>query len=149
MAPHYHLTGVETVRVTEGRLAVRLGDTDLDLSPGDEATVGPVTVHSWRNRGEEPTVVEVELRPRHPGFETSLRVGYGLAADGQVLRNGLPRKLMHTALLLAWAEAGLTGAYGLLQPLMRELALLGRRLGRRPGIGASLSLMRQPIARNA
>ena len=107
VTPHYHLGYTERFAVIEGQLNVRLGDVHHVLVPGEELTVPTGTVHAWSNASAERTVAHIELRPGQPGFETSLRVIYGLAADGKVLKNGLPRNPLHAALLLEWGETRL------------------------------------------
>ncbi len=87
------------------------------------------TLHAWSNPGSERAVAHVELRPGQPGFETSLRVAYGLAADGLVLKNGMPRNPLHAALLLEWGDGRLPGAYAVLERGLRLLAAIARRLG--------------------
>lgn len=129
VTPHYHLSYTERFAVIEGRLSVRVGDDHRVLGPGEELTVPIGTLHAWSNASTERTVAHVELRPGQPGFETSLRVAYGLAADGKVLKNGLPRNPLHTALLLEWGDARLPGAYAVLERGMRLLARLARRAG--------------------
>ena len=91
VTPHYHLGYTEHFTVIEGRLTVRVGEVPRILGPGEELTVPIGTVHEWSNPGTGRTVAHIELRPGQPGFETSLRVVYGLAADGKVLKNGVPR----------------------------------------------------------
>ena len=129
MTPHYHLHFTERFAVIEGQLKVRVGDLHRVLSPGEELTVPIGTVHAWSNESAERTVAHIELRPGQPGFETSLRVVYGLAADGKVLKNGLPRNPMHAALLLEWGETRLPGAYAVLERGLRVLARVARLAG--------------------
>ena len=129
VTPHLHQTYAEHFVVREGRLTVTIGESRHELSPGEEALVSPGALHSWCNDGSERAVADVELRPGHPGFEKSLRVAYGLAADGRALSNGLPRNPLHTVLLLAWAEARLPAAYAAVAPGLGALAWLARRLG--------------------
>ena len=72
-------------------------------------------------------MARVELRPGHAGFEKSLRVGYGLAADGLVRANGMPRNLLHAALMLKWGDGRLPRAYRLLEPALGLMAVTARR----------------------
>jgi hypothetical protein len=53
-----------------------------------EAVAAPGSLRVWSNPGEQRSVAQVELRPGSPGFEKGLRVVYGLAADGRVLKKG-------------------------------------------------------------
>jgi quercetin dioxygenase-like cupin family protein len=90
VTPHYHLSYAEHFRGREGRITLRVGDEKRTLRPGEEAVVRPGQLRTWSNETAEPAVVRVELRPGHAGFEKSLRVAYGLAADGLVRANGMP-----------------------------------------------------------
>lgn len=127
--PHRHHGYAESFRVLDGRLGVRVGDADLTLDVGDAATVPPGTLHAWRNDGPERTVALVEMRPGQPGFEKTLRVAYGLAADGRTDRQGRPRNPLHLALLLEWGDMSLPGAFALVAPVLRALAAVARRVG--------------------
>jgi mannose-6-phosphate isomerase-like protein (cupin superfamily) len=129
VTPHFHLTYGEHFFVREGRLTVEIGDARHELGPGDQAEVTPGARHAWRNEGRERVMADVELRPGHGGFEDSLRTVYGLAADGRVMANGLPRNPLHTALVLDWAEARLPGAHSALTPVLTLLAGLGKLAG--------------------
>jgi quercetin dioxygenase-like cupin family protein len=106
MTPHYHLCYAEHFRGREGRITLRVADKKRTLGPGEEAAARPGQLHAWSNETAETAVVRVELRPGHAGFEKSLRIGYGLAADGLVRANGMPRNLLHAALMLSGATAG-------------------------------------------
>ena len=129
VTPHYHLGYTERFAVIEGQLNVQVGDVHRVLGPGEELTVPIGTVHAWSNLSAERTVAHLELCPGQPGFETSLRVVYGLAADGKVLKNGLPRNPLHAALLLEWGETRLPGAYAVLERGLRVLARVARLAG--------------------
>jgi quercetin dioxygenase-like cupin family protein len=129
VTPHYHLSYTERFAVIEGQLNVQVGDVHRVLGPGEELTVPIGTLHAWSNASAERTIAHIELRPGQPGFETSLRVVYGLAADGKVLKNGLPRNPMHTALLLEWGETRLPGIYAILEHGLRLLARVARLAG--------------------
>jgi mannose-6-phosphate isomerase-like protein (cupin superfamily) len=126
VTPHFHLSYTERFAVIQGQLTVQVGDVRHVLGPGEELTVPIASLHSWRNQSAERTVAQLELRPGQPGFETSLRVIYGLAADGKVLKNGLPRNPLHAALLLEWAETRLPGRLAVLERGLRLLARVAR-----------------------
>jgi mannose-6-phosphate isomerase-like protein (cupin superfamily) len=129
VTPHYHLSYTERFEVLEGRLNVMIDGESLVLGPGESATVPIGALHAWSNESTGPAVAQVELRPGQPGFETSLRVAYGLAADGRVLKNGMPRNPLHAALLLEWGDGRLPGAYAILERGLRLLARLARAAG--------------------
>ena len=123
VTPHYHLTYSERFTVLEGLMTVDIDGARYELATGDEAVAAPRSVHAWSNPGAKRCVTQVELRPGSPGFEKGLRVTYGLAADGLVLKTGVPRNPLHAALVLEMGEVRLPGVYA---PLERVLGLLGR-----------------------
>ncbi len=59
------------------------------------------------------------MNPGNPGFERFLRVLFGLARDGMVRPNGIPRRLHDLGLLVEWDPSVLSGPLRLLSPLMR------------------------------
>lgn len=83
----------------KGQLTVGVNGVRHELAAGDEAVAAAGRVHAWRNPGEERSLVHVELCPGRSGFEKGLRVAYGFAADGRVLRTGVPRNPLHAALV--------------------------------------------------
>ncbi len=68
-------------------------------------------------------------RPGHAGFEQTLRVGYGLAADGLTNAAGVPKNILHLALLSQMSDMRLVGPIAAMNPLFGVLARLARRLG--------------------
>ena len=129
VTPHYHLTYSERFQVLEGHLTVDIDGVHHELKPGDEAVAAARSVHAWSNPGEERSVVHVELRPGSPGFENGLRVAYGLAADGLVRKNGVPRNPLHAALVLQMGEVRLPGGYAALDRVLGLLAFVARWRG--------------------
>jgi mannose-6-phosphate isomerase-like protein (cupin superfamily) len=129
VTPHYHLSYSEGFKVLEGRLSVVIDGVRHELGPGDEAVAAPRSLHAWSNPGAERSVAQIELRPGSSGFENSLRVVYGLAADGLVLGNGVPRNPLHAALVLEMGDVRLPGAYAALERVLGLLVRLARRRG--------------------
>ncbi len=129
VTPHFHTSYSEHFFVREGHLTVEIGESRHDLGPGDDEAVSPGTRHAWRNDGSVPVQADLELRPGHSGFEDSLRMVYGLAADGRVTASGLPRNPLHTALVLNWADIRLPGAQSALTPVLRLFTGLARMTG--------------------
>jgi quercetin dioxygenase-like cupin family protein len=127
--PHRHLSYTERFEMLEGRMTVEIDGVRHQLEPGDEAIAAPGSLHAWSNPGPNRSVTRVELRPGSPGFEKGLRIAYGLAADGQVLKNGVPRNPLHTALVLEMGELRLAGAYVPLQQVVGLLARVARWCG--------------------
>ena len=129
VTPHYHLTYSERFKVLEGQLTVEIDGVHHELEPGDEAVAAVRSLHAWSNPGEDRSVVQVELRPGSPGFENGLRVAYGLAADGLVRKNGVPRNPLHAALVLQMGEVRLPGGYAALERVLGLLARVARWRG--------------------
>ena len=69
-----------------------------------------------------------QLRPE-PGLEKGIRVVYGLAADGRVLRTGVPRNPLHAALILQMGELRLPGGYAALDRVVTLLARVAKWRG--------------------
>ena len=129
VTPHYHLSYSERFTVLAGRLMVENDGVRHQLGIGDEAVAAAGSLHAWSNPGQHRCLARVELRPGSPGFERSLRVVYGLAADGRVLKNGVPRNPLHAALVLEMGGVRLPGAYAALEPILGLLARLARSRG--------------------
>jgi quercetin dioxygenase-like cupin family protein len=127
--PHYHKTYTESFEVIEGSLEVLVGDQTCFLRAGEKAVVPRNTLHRFHNAMDETVTFLCEMRPGQPGFENTLKVGYGLASDGLTRSDGTPKNLYHMALLLEWSEIRVPGIFTLIEPIMRFLAKRARRKG--------------------
>jgi quercetin dioxygenase-like cupin family protein len=101
---HYHTAFTEEFEVLEGEMVVTAGKEKITLRSGEKAFVPINMIHTFRNYTDQPVKFTVELRPASVGFERSIRAAFGLARDGQCRKNGLPKKLVHLALLAKWGE---------------------------------------------
>jgi hypothetical protein len=103
---------------------VRLGRARRRLHAGERVVVPRGMVHGWRNPSAERTArFRGTMTPGHPGFETALRVAFGLGRDGGLRRNGVPRRFTDIALIAHWDPSLLdVGARRLLAPLLRWTA---------------------------
>jgi quercetin dioxygenase-like cupin family protein len=128
-ALHRHLGYAERFTCVEGEVTVRADGLLHVLAPGDEAIAAPGVAHAFANETREPVRFEVELTPGHRGFEQALQIAYGLAGDGRTNRRGIPRNLVHTALLVELGETRPAGPLRALTQLLRLLARWGRRRG--------------------
>jgi quercetin dioxygenase-like cupin family protein len=128
-APHRHLSYAERFIAVEGELTVRVDGLDHALSPGEEASAAPGVLHCFSNETDELVRFQVELTPGHRGFEQVLQIGYGLAEDGLTNDKGVPKNLVHAAVLMDMGEMRVTGPIRLLVPLLKVLARWGRRRG--------------------
>lgn len=116
---HYHKTYSEIFTCLEGAVQVQLGKTLHTLMPGQSATAFPNINHLFRNRSGSPCRFRVELRPASRGFEQSLQIGYGLAADGLCRKNGFPKDRLALAWLFDISESNLPGWMSLFEFILR------------------------------
>jgi quercetin dioxygenase-like cupin family protein len=91
-AAHVHPFQSERFAVVDGRLGVKAGGEELELGPGEVATVEPGTRHRFWNAGDEPVRFVCEVRPPLE-FESLLETMFALAADGKTNRKGMPNPL--------------------------------------------------------
>ena len=52
-------------------------------------------------------------------FEQGLVIAYGLAREGRVNKNGIPKRLDHLALLMSLTDTGIPGLFSFIQPFMK------------------------------
>jgi quercetin dioxygenase-like cupin family protein len=128
-ALHYHTSFAERFTPIIGELGVLVGKEQHMLRPGESALVKQHVTHRFYNGSDQPNRFYVEIRPAQAGFEQSLRIGYGLAADGQTNATGIPKDLLALAVLLELSDTRLTGPLSLLNPIFGLLARIGRWRG--------------------
>lgn len=101
---HYHTRLTEEFEVVEGEMFVRAGREKKILKSGEKVFVPAGMLHTFRNKTDQPTKFIVEIRPGSVGFERSMRCGFGLARDGKTKKSGMPKSMVHLALLAKWGE---------------------------------------------
>jgi mannose-6-phosphate isomerase-like protein (cupin superfamily) len=126
---HYHTAFAETFTAVKGQLGLSLRRKRILLEPGESYTVAKGEVHNFFNPGREEIVFTVKFTPGHEGMENTLRIGYGLAADGLTNKKGVPKNLMVAALIMDMADSYPAGAFSLLRPLLSFLARRAKRKG--------------------
>ena len=99
------------------------------LKAGESAVAPAMAVHRWYNSSSQTAIVRVELRPGSTGFERCLQIGYGLARDGLTDKQGIPKSLIHKAILLQLADTNVPGFFTVIAPLLRMIATWARRKG--------------------
>lgn len=117
--PHHHKQFSETFTAVKGQLSVLVGNEWKTLQEGQSFTVTPGTQHCFRNNTKENIVFNVKVTPGHQGFEDSIRLFYGLAADGQTDKTGKPKKLAHQAIMIFLGDINFSGALALLRPILK------------------------------
>jgi quercetin dioxygenase-like cupin family protein len=126
---HYHKTYSEKFDCIEGEVQVQLGKKILALLPGQSAVAEPNTNHLFRNRSGKTCRFRVELSPASRGFEQSLQIGYGLAADGLCKPNGFPKDKLALAWLFDISESNLPGWMSFFEFILRKQAKKARLKG--------------------
>lgn len=126
---HFHITFAEHFTVLSGQLGVQLGNEQFTLNPGESAVAPAGLLHRWFNPTPEVTSVRVELRPGSAGFERSLQILYGLARDGLVTKQGLPKSMTHMALLAELSDTRVPGLFSAIAPILRVVAERARHNG--------------------
>ena len=125
---HYHLDFEETFTCLEGTLYLDVGDRRrVALRPGEFAHVPVGLPHRYYNDSDEPCVFSVIATPGRI-YEDSIRVAYGLAADGRTTAGGIPRHPLDLALSLALSGSYLAGVPLWLQKGAARLGTLIARL---------------------
>lgn len=133
--PHYHTTYTErfitpATLPASTPLTITIDDTTHKLHSGAEATVPIDTVHSFRNDNDDETgdvEFEVQIEPGNEGFEKSLYILYGLAREGQVDAQGVPKRFSQLCLI---AEMGDLSRPGWLRDVGRGVVWAGARWAR-------------------
>jgi len=119
---HYHKTYAEHFECVEGEVQIVLDKTVHTLKPGEKAAALPNIKHLFRNRSGKTAKFKVALYPASKGFEMALQIGYGLARDGQVKKNGFPKDKLALAWLFDISESNLPGWMSIFEFILRKQA---------------------------
>jgi hypothetical protein len=98
---HEKINNVErnyTRRLFRGKKETKL------LRTGESYTVERTSLHSFFNPTDKEIKFNVKLRPGHTGFENSLRILYGLSADGLTTNKSIPKRLKHTTIIVCMSD---------------------------------------------
>ena len=126
---HYHKTFDEQFTVLEGVVTIGLENNIYHLNPGDSVTAYKNQIHYFRNNTDNKAKLLVKTNPAR-GLEKTIRVGYGLANDGQFNDNGLTRNLWHMVLLMGYSESYFGGIPAFVQePMVNNLAKIAQWKG--------------------
>ncbi|KAK9341900.1 cupin 2 conserved barrel domain protein [Lipomyces starkeyi] len=130
--PHYHTSYTETFTVLDGDLGVVLkGGSKLILKPGESRTIAINEEHSFFNPSSEATIKFVTtIRPAHIGFEQSLYILYGMAADGLCDDKGVPKSFLHTCIIVCMSDMWLAGtAFSIMAPVIKAVGAYAKWRG--------------------
>ena len=116
---HYHKCITEKFTAIKGELWLEIGRQRIRLQPGESATAPADSLHRFYNPGNRSVIFRVKLTPGHEMFEQGLVIAYGLAREGRVNKNGIPKRLDHLALLMSLTDTGIPGLFSFIQPFMK------------------------------
>jgi mannose-6-phosphate isomerase-like protein (cupin superfamily) len=120
---HYHKSYSETFIAVEYEVGLKLGKEEVKiLKPGESYTVKPMQLHCFFNPTQQQISFLIRIEPGHEGFENSLRILYGLAADGLTNKKSIPKNLTHTALILKMSDMNAPGLLTWLYPVFEWIA---------------------------
>lgn len=101
---HYHTKITEKFKGIEGELTVMVNGEKKKLKPNSETVIKPYDTHQFLNASGEKVIFEVEITPGL-NIINGLKIFYGLAKDGKVYKNGLPKNIFYTAVGLKMLDA--------------------------------------------
>jgi quercetin dioxygenase-like cupin family protein len=128
---HYHKTYSETFTPIDGDVGLELGKRKTKiLKVGESHTVIPMSLHRFFNPTDKEIKFNVKLQPGHTGFENSLRILYGLAADGLTDNKSIPKSLKHTAIIVCMSDMNVPGFLTLLYPLLKRISNKAKKSGK-------------------
>lgn len=127
---HYHTTYTELFTAVEGELYLQIKNKRiLKLNPGESYLVKKGEVHRFFNPGTSEIRFRNEVRPGHRGFENTLRILHGLAADGMYNSKKVPKNFTHLAICGIMSDMRLPGLMWFTTPLLKLIAANARRKG--------------------
>lgn len=127
---HVHPSQEETFEVVEGTLEIRKGIRTVTARSGDRVIVPAGTVHRFKNAGDGPATVRVEVRPAlrmEELFETAV----ALAREGRTTARGMPLP-MELAVFMREFAAEVRAPFvppSIVRAVLAPLAWLGQRRG--------------------
>lgn len=111
-------------------MSVLIGSSTLTFSPGETAKIPIGTTHCFKNPSKDETIELVgKCVPAHEGFEKSLHIIYGLAADGECNAEGLPKSFVHLCLMADLGNLRWPGMMAMANPLIKAVAGYARWRG--------------------
>ncbi len=127
---HVHPEQEERFEVESATREFRRGFKKVVAGPGDVVVVPPGVTHKFRNGGDEPARVRVQVRPALK-MEELFESTVALAEEGKTNRKGMPRPV-HLALFVGAYEREVRAPFPpapVVKALMAPLAWYGRRRG--------------------
>jgi quercetin dioxygenase-like cupin family protein len=132
LGKHMHPRQVERIEVVAGGLRGTVGGEEKRLRQGDASEIPPTVMHHWSSEPGEVAQLRVEFRPAlrtEVVFETLL----GLASEGKVRRNGMPRLLQASVFIQEYGDELYFPIPGPIKKVLAAVvAPVARRFGYRP-----------------
>jgi quercetin dioxygenase-like cupin family protein len=126
---HTHSMFEETFTPIDGILGVRLDGEKYLVTAGKSITVPLHKRHHFFNDTLSPVKSIIRFTPGHDGFIKGIAILYGLAADGLCNKKGLPKNILHLAVLMVLMDTKPTGLASLAFPIIKLLAKKARKSG--------------------
>lgn len=145
LPPHIHATQDEHLEVFAGTVGVMLGGRIYTLQAGQSLTLPTKIKHQWWNAGRDELYMRVEVvPPRH--LEAVLEAVSGMAHDGKLRGNGMPKNPITLANLLRLSETFTPGVPIWMQHITLMIAAsVGRLLGYDPAFTQYQTGPREPV----
>ena len=127
---HYHLDQLERFTALNETGIIQLGNSPpRAMEFGESVEDPPRTLHSF-SASDGTAKIKVEVLPASQDFEKSLYILFGLARDGLLGNDGLPKNLVHTAVVGSLGGMFFPGASGMvLNATTSALAFYARMSG--------------------
>lgn len=119
----------ELFEVIDGELTVQINNEERIVKPGEQLLVDKKTNHRFRNTSDQPVSFYVTLTPGHQ-FEESMRIAYGLIADGKINKKGFPQNFFHLSMILKMQDTNLANVPLFIQKfIFGNASYIGKLLG--------------------
>jgi mannose-6-phosphate isomerase-like protein (cupin superfamily) len=129
LPPHIHTTQEEHLEVLAGTLGVMLGDNVYTLRAGQDIVLPANIKHQWWNAKREVLLMRVEVVPPRQ-LEAVLEAVSGMAHEGKLAGNGMPKNPFNLANLLRLSETFTPAVPIWMQRIALGVAVsIGRLLG--------------------
>jgi len=126
---HYHTAITEKFKIIEGELNVIINNEKKQLQASEQAIIKKFDTHQFFNNSNEQVIFEVEITPAKE-IKKALQIMYGLAKDGKVYKNGLPKNIIYTAIGIYMMDAYVPTIPRFLQKMgIIPLAYLAKSIG--------------------
>jgi quercetin dioxygenase-like cupin family protein len=127
---HFHRDFSETFVVTQGLLSIGLKRGIVrTLVTGQSITAEKMQLHRFFNGTNNKVCFKTIIMPGSPGFENSLRILYGLAADNLTNSKGIPKNMIQMAVVAKMSNMSFAGVFKLFSPVFSWLASVGYKRG--------------------